>query len=273
MIEIFGYIAAVFIGITLGLIGGGGSILTVPVLVFLFKIKPTSATAYSLFIVGITSGIGSIPFFKRKLVCVQTAVVFGIPSIIAVFSTRAFLLPLLPETFISISSFTLTKDIFIMILFASLMIVTSFSMIKKSKKSVLEEPLLHQDSITKDFNYKLILLEGTIVGALTGLVGAGGGFLIIPALVILGKLPMKKAVGTSLVIIFSKSLIGLLGEPLLRGSDFQWVIVLKCTFMAVLGISLGSFLSTKIDGTKLKPAFGYFVLVMGFYIFVKEIFF
>jgi len=260
--EIAGFFASILIGIALGLIGGGGSILTVPVLVYLFQIDAVLATSYSLFIVGLTSAVGSAAYFKKKLVNIKTAVVFGIPSIIAVFLTRAYVVPAIPMEVFTLGDFVVTKSILIMLLFAVLMIAASFSMIKKDKKKDT------QKADEQKFNYPVILIEGTIVGALTGLVGAGGGFLIIPALVILSKLPMKKAVGTSLVIIAAKSLIGFLGEGNNTGVD--WLFLAKVSAFAIAGIFIGSALSKKIDGSKLKPAFGWFVLVMGIYIIVKE---
>lgn len=261
MIEIIGYTAAIFIGITLGLIGGGGSILTVPVLVYLFNINPVLATAYSLFIVGTTSIVGSISYFKKGLVNIKTAVVFGIPSIISVYVTRAFILPNIPENLVTIGSWSITKNLLLMLLFAVLMIAASDSMIKKTKAiNNIDQP--------QKFNYPVILLEGTIVGILTGLVGAGGGFLIIPALVILSKLPIKEAVGTSLVIIAAKSLIGFGGE--LTNPQIDWIFLSMITLFSIIGIFIGMVLTKKVDGAKLKPAFGWFVLIMGIYILLKE---
>ena len=260
--DIAGYIASVFIGIALGLIGGGGSILTVPVLVYLFHLDAVIATGYSLFIVGATSAVGSFSYFRKGLVNIKTAIVFGIPSIIAVYLTRAFIVPIIPSEIFQIGSFMLTKNILLMLLFAMLMIAASYSMIKKDK-IILEEVPQKQK-----FNYPLILIEGALVGALTGLVGAGGGFLIIPALVILSKLPMKEAVGTSLAIIAVKSLIGFLGEV---GENFiDWNFLATITAFAVVGIFIGTALSKKVKADKLKPAFGWFVLVMGIYIIFKE---
>lgn len=263
--EYIGYFASILIGVALGLIGGGGSILTVPVLVYLFAVEPILATAYSLFIVGFTSGIGSITYFKKGLVNIKTAIIFGVPSIIAVFTTRALIVPAIPDEVFKIGDFVATKSLLMMVLFAFLMIAASYSMIKKDKKKVAEsiEP--------QEFNYPLILLEGAVVGILTGLVGAGGGFLIIPALVILSKLPMKEAVGTSLAIIAAKSLIGFFGEG--GETVINWTFLLTISAFAVIGIFIGAALSKKIDGAKLKPAFGWFVLVMGIYILAKELFF
>jgi len=260
--EIIGYTASICIGIALGLIGGGGSILTVPVLVYLFAVDAVAATAYSLFIVGLTSAIGSLSYFKNGLVNVKTAVIFGIPSIVAVFLTRAYLVPAIPKEVFTIGTFTVTKGMLMMLLFAILMIAASYSMIKRDK------PKTHEKDGEQECNYPVILLEGSVVGVLTGLVGAGGGFLIIPALVILSKLPMKEAVATSLVIIAAKSLIGFFGEG--GETSIDWLLLTKVSVAAIIGIFIGSMLSKKIDGAKLKPAFGWFVLVMGVYIIVKE---
>lgn len=262
--EYIGYFASILIGVALGLIGGGGSILTVPVLVYLFAVEPVLATAYSLFIVGLTSAVGTVGYFKKGLVNIKTAIVFGIPSIIAVFTTRAYIVPAIPKEIFSTGSFTLTKDLFLMLLFAVIMVIASYTMIKKDKKNTIEE------TGEQKFNYPLILIEGAIVGIITGLVGAGGGFLIIPALVILSKLPMKEAVGTSLVIIAAKSLIGFFGEG--GESIIDWLFLFTISAFAIIGIFIGTAISKKIDGNKLKPAFGWFVLVMGIYIITKELF-
>lgn len=259
--EILGYLFSIVIGVSLGLIGGGGSILTLPVLVYIFGVGATTATGYSLFVVGITSAVGTANYFKNGLVNVKTAIIFGIPSIIAVYLTRAFIVPAIPAEVISIGAFIVTKNILMMLLFAVLMIAASYSMIKKDKKTAATNDI-------QSFNYPVILIEGAVVGMLTGLVGAGGGFLIIPALVVLSKLPMKEAVGTSLVIIAAKSLIGFFGEANLASMD--WVLLSSVSAFAIVGIFIGSMLSKKIDGAKLKPAFGWFVLVMGVYIIIKE---
>ena len=263
--EIAGYIASLIIGISLGLIGGGGSILTVPVLVYLFGIDPVLATAYSLFIVGSTSLVGTIPKYREGMVNMKTAIIFGIPSILAVYGTRKWIVPAIPQDLVTISGFTITKPIMMMLLFAVLMAFASVSMIR-DKNGASDEPAAPQK-----FNYPLIIIEGIIVGMLTGLVGAGGGFLIIPALVLLSKLPMKQAVGTSLLIIAMKSLIGFLGD--LSHTTMDWKLLITVTALAIAGIFIGNALSRKIDAKKLKKGFGWFVLVMGIYIIIKELFF
>ncbi len=262
--EIIGFISAVLIGLSLGLIGGGGSILTVPILVYLLGVDAAeTAPAYSLFVVGFASLIGASIKHKQGLVDVKTAAIFGTPAILAVYFTRRFLVPAIPDELISIDTFVLTKRIFIMGLFAVIMILASISMIKGRKEI--------KQAKERIFNYPLILVEGIIVGVLTGVVGAGGGFIIIPALVILSNLSMKKAVGTSLAIIAAKSLIGFLGD--LAVIEIDWKLLLSFTSLAVVGIFIGNKLSSKVNGNYLKKGFGWFVLVMGTYIFIKELFF
>lgn len=262
--EVFGYIASVLIGISLGLIGGGGSILTVPVLVYLFGIEAFVATEYSLFIVGISSVVGSISYFKKGLVNMKTALVFGVPSIISIFLTRNYILPLIPDEVITISNFVVTKDIFLLLIFAGLMILASYKMIQTGNE-------LHLETASSSKNSAVLAAgEGSVVGVLTGLVGAGGGFMIIPALVNLLKTPMKVAIGTSLVIISLNSLIGFFTS--MHNVAIDWKLLTTVSSIAIVGILIGSQLSKKIDGKKLKPAFGWFILVMGIYIIVKEVF-
>jgi uncharacterized membrane protein YfcA len=266
MSTLIGYFASALIGISLGLIGGGGSILTVPVLVYLFQLDPVLSTSYSLFIVGATSLVGAFPKYKEGLIDMRTALVFGIPSIVAVYLTRLLLVPAIPDVIFTSSSFTLTKSIFTLVLFAVLMIAAALSMIRRKKGP--DNPLPKEK---RTYNYPLILLEGLVVGTLTGLVGAGGGFLIIPALVLLSGLPMKEAVGTSLLIIAAKSLIGFTGD--FGHFDIDWRLLFSVTAIAIAGIFIGNRLTRKVDGEKLKTGFGWFVLVIGAYIIVRELYF
>jgi hypothetical protein len=262
---VLGFVLAILVGVSLGLIGSGGSILTVPILVYVMGVDPVLATAYSLFIVGATALVGGIQNARDGRVDFKTALIFGIPSIIAVYITRAYLVPVIPESVFTLFDFEVTKPIFLMVIFAIVMVAASITMIKPQKNKQLGE------EIPMSYNYPMILLEGSVVGVLTGLVGAGGGFLIIPALVLLAKMPMKKAVGTSLFIIAAKSLIGFTGD--LKGSEtIDWKLLLLFTTASVFGIILGILLAKKIPGEKLKTSFGWFVLVMGIYIIVKELF-
>lgn len=332
MVEITGYISSIIIGFTLGLIGGGGSILTLPVLVYLFGFDPVIATAYSLFIVGISSSVGALNYIRKGLLSYRTAFVFAIPSLITVYLTRKFLIsaipetifsigkldlttdllfiltvivtmlglitltlntefigskkhlkivllvtpaavmvfimrqfiiPSIPENLISIGEFTLTRNLGIMIFFAIVMLFSAISMIKGES----EENGKEQKNV--DWNYIVIILEGIIVGTITGLVGAGGGFLIIPALVLLTGLPMKMAVGTSLLIISFKSLLGFLGD--LGNQDIDWTFLLSFSGLTIIGVFLGTYMSRFFSGEKLKKGFGWIVLIMGIYIIFNEL--
>lgn len=265
--EILGYIFGALVGVSLGLIGSGGSILTVPILVYIFNINPVLATAYSLFIVGFTSLVGGVQNAKNKNVDFKSVILFGIPSIIAVYISRAYILPLIPNSILTIGNFELTKPIALMVLFSIIMILASLSMIQKKKEQTVSEKNNQKQ------NYILILLEGTIVGILTGLVGAGGGFLIVPALVILAKMPMRLAVGTSLFIIALKSILGFVGDLQNNYSIIDWKLLLSFTALSVIGIFIGIYLSKRIKNEHLKTLFGYFVLIMGIYILIKEIFY
>jgi hypothetical protein len=334
MMETLGFLSAIIIGFTLGLIGGGGSILTVPVLVYMFQIEPVMATAYSLFVVGISSSVGALNYMKKGLMNYKTAIVFAVPSFIAVFLTRKFLvpaipdqlfalgkldittdllfililigvmlsvsllslnktfrgskahvrafllvtpaaimvfivrqfiIPLIPENLIVLGDFTLTKSIGIMVFFALIMFFSAFSMIRGRKEA--GEGTEPKGII---YNYPMIVIEGAIVGTITGLVGAGGGFLIIPALVLLAGLPMKMAIGTSLLIISVKSLLGFLGD--IGNQEITWTFLLAFTGLAVIGIFAGTYTSKFIDGNKLKKGFGWFVLIMAIYIMINELF-
>ncbi|MEW7290032.1 sulfite exporter TauE/SafE family protein [Aquimarina sp. 2304DJ70-9] len=260
--EILGYSGALCIGVVLGLIGGGGSILTVPVFVYLMHINPITATAYSLFVVGVSALVGTVNNVRKELVDLRTAFVFAIPAFISVYTTRKYLVPAIPDTLFSIQGFIITKSIGIMIFFAIIMLLASISMIKNNKKDIEIETKVV-------YNYPLIVIEGFVVGVLTGIVGAGGGFLIIPALVLMAKLPMKKAVATSLLIIAIKSLIGFIGD--IENLEIEWNFLLIFTTISVIGIFIGMYLSNYIEGKKLEKGFGWFVLAMGIYIIIKEV--
>jgi uncharacterized membrane protein YfcA len=259
--EIIGYLASILIGISLGLIGGGGSILTIPILVYIFHVNPRLATTYSLFIVGFTAAIGSIKHYQLGNLKFQSAIPFAIPSLVSIIVVRKFLMPIIPEIIFSIGSFSITKDIFIMLIFSVLMMMASYSMIK-SKQEIVDE---------SKTNIMKVAFMGSLVGVVTGFLGAGGGFLIIPALIFFTGLTMKEAVGTSLLIIAFNSLFGFLGD-VINGVNIDFLFLLSIAFFALIGIFIGTFLSKKIDGSKLKPAFGWFVLVMGIYIIIKEIY-
>ncbi|MBK0403951.1 sulfite exporter TauE/SafE family protein [Adhaeribacter sp. BT258] len=260
--HLVGYLAAILIGVSLGLVGGGGSILTVPVLVYLIGINPVVSTSYSLFVVGLTSLVGAATYMKRKLINYRTAIVFSIPSFISVFLTRKFLVPAIPEVIFENADFIIYKEHFIMVLFAGLMTVASYAMIRQKP--------LHGHTLPnpKVISYRFIWALGAILGVLTGTVGAGGGFLIIPALILFAGLEMKTAIGTSLLIIAINSLIGFTGD--ISTHHIDWIFLGGFSSLAIGGILTGTYVSTFVPGQTLKPAFGWFVLLMGCGIIAKE---
>jgi len=261
--EILGYFLASLIGISLGLVGSGGSILTVPVLVYFFHIDPVLATTYSLCIVGLSSIAGVISKYKQRLLDAKIILIFGIPSMLGVLLSRKFILPTIPSTFKLFGLMDITKSGFVMLFFATLMLASALSMIL-SKKTV--------EGIEVKPNYGLtLILVGFVEGIVTGIVGAGGGFLIIPALVLLGKLPMKKAIASSLFIITIKSLFGFVGD--LTHTSVNFPFLASIVVLATGGIILGNFLNNKMDGAKLKKGFGWFVLAMSLFIFIEQLFF
>ena len=262
MFEILGYLGALFIGIVLGITGGGGSILTVPILVYVISLNPIIATAYSLFIVGTTAAFGTIQNFRKNLVVPKTALQFAIPSLIGVYLTRKFIVPNLPDTLLYFGSLKLTKETFLMLLFATVMFLAAYSMLKTKKEAA--------NINVKIKNKYVVFVQLFFVGILIGLVGAGGGFLIIPALIQLAKLPIKKAIGTSLFIISVNSLIGFLGD--VQNNIIDWSFLLTFTAISVIGIFIGFYIQQFINEKYLKKLFGIFVLAMSVVIFYKEFF-
>jgi uncharacterized membrane protein YfcA len=265
VLAVLGYASSIFMGLSLGMIGGGGSILTVPILVYLFKQDPMLATAYSLFIVGITALVGGIQAFLNGQVDLKKGTIFAIPGFLGVYATRAYVVPSLPRELFKLGEFVVTKSILVMFVFAFLMVLASYSMIKPSKSSTETDT-----QSKKKTPYFLIALEGLIVGGVTGFVGAGGGFLIIPALVILTGMPMKIAIGTSLMIIASKSLLGFIGD--LQTQPFiDWLFLLQIAGIAIVGLFLGAKLKSKLPEHTLKKGFGWFVLIMGMIVLIDQL--
>ena len=256
--EILGYVGALFIGLVLGLTGGGGSILTVPILVYLMSISPVTATAYSLFIVGTTSTFGAIQNYRKNLVDIKSGFLFAIPSFIAVYLTRKYIVPRIPDIILE-APILITKNTFLMLFFAVIMIFGALSVLKeKSQDTTVEEKR----------NLILIGIQTFIIGIIIGLVGAGGGFLIIPALILFAKLPMKKAVGTSLFIIAMNSLVGFTGD--MQNLVIDWLFLLTFSAISVVGIFIGMYLTKYTNESQLKKIFAYFVLLMAAIILLKE---
>lgn len=259
--EIIGYITAILIGISLGLIGGGGAILTVPILVYFFKVPPVQATAYSLFVVGCSSTLGGWQKWRKGEVSFPNVWLFGLPSLATVYLFRQVIVPLIPDPIFSLGSYTVPKNTFILVLFACLMLLSAIAMLKKRKP--LPSDLPHE---LKAFR---MIIQGILVGIVCGLLGAGGGFIIIPSLVLFARLDMRIAIGTSLVIIAINSLIGFTGD--LYHTQMDWLLLLPVTALALVGIFIGNYCSKFISTAKLKKGFGFFVLFMGLYILWREI--
>jgi uncharacterized membrane protein YfcA len=259
-----GYTGALVIGLFLGLIGGGGSILSVPILAYLFSYDEKVATAYSLFIVGVSALAGGLKQNKKNLVDWRIAFIFGLPALLGVSLVRHFLIPIIPEDIFTVSNFTLSRRMLLFGLFSALMIPAAISMLRDSK-------VKNNEGNKTSFNYTLIIIEGVIVGSITGLVGAGGGFLIIPALVLLAKMEIKLAIGTSLIIIAFKSLLGFfLGDAMIMSID--WMFLFRFTLLSLVGIFIGTYLCQFIDARKLKKGFAFFIFIMSGFIFYMEFF-
>lgn len=260
--HILGYLMAVVIGLVMGLIGGGGSILSVPVFAYIFSMDAVSATTLSLFVVGVTSAVGSVGFIRQGQVNFTTAFRFGVPSILGILFSRRVVVPHLPDFILNRYGLVVSKDMFILVIFAALMLFSAIRMIQKKERIRPQEQNVSSDT--------LLISQGLLVGIITGFIGAGGGFLIVPALVMLVGMRMKQAVATSLFIIAINSLIGFISS--LDSVAVDWVFLLSFTALSVVGILLGVRMARKIEGRKLKPIFGWFVLVMGIWIIIKELF-
>ena len=264
MIELIEYFCALLIGVLLGLTGGGGSILTVPVLVYILNLNPIIASAYSLFIVGMTSSFGTLINLKKGNVVLKTGMLFALPSLISVYITRKFIVHAIPDVLFQNDSIVITKNAFLMVLFAVVMFFASISMLKTPK-------IIDSNTIVKEQNLFLIILQIFCVGILIGLIGAGGGFLIIPALFHFAKLPIKKAIGTSLFIIATNSLIGFSGD--VQNINVDWIFLFRFAAVAMFGIFIGIYLSKFFNEKSLKKIFGWFVLIMAIFILTKELIF
>lgn len=262
--ELLGYAAMILLGTVLGLIGAGGSILTVPVLVYCLSIPATRATGYSLLIVGVSALAGAIQYLRRRQSSPRMALVFGLPAILGVYLSRRVIFPAVPDPVFHVGGTAMSKDVVVMSVFAAFMVVVAISMIRNGRERV------GAAAAVKSNRNPIISFIGLVVGIFTGFVGAGGGFMILPVLVLLGGLPMKVAIGTSLLIIASKSLIGFIGEAQVAESiDYGFIAAIIA--LPLIGIVIGTYLNNRVPAGALRTAFGWFVLVMGAAIVVKEL--
>lgn len=262
---ILGFFSAILIGGVIGFLGGGGAILAVPVFVYLMKIETLHATSYSLFLVGLTSGIAAIQYYKEGHVNFKAIFPFVIPSVLFLYLTRRYLLPLIPDPIIFSNLWMIDRKSAMMLFFACIMLVVSISMFRRIRNE--KQSVVH---VNKHVLPWMISVWGTVVGLVAGIVGAGGGFMIVPVMILFLNLPVKMAVGTSLCIICIQSLTGFAGD-LSTSLNIDWDFLLGFTGIAVLGMFGGSYLSKISRPDKIRRLFAWFIFCMGITIFLVEI--
>lgn len=270
LLTLFGYLLAGCIGVSLGLLGGGGSVLAVPVLVYVMHVAPKSAIAMTLVIVGTVSLVGVIPHWRRGNVNWRKALIFGSATMVGAFAGA------------KIANLPFVTGAMQLLLFAVMMMVAAILMIRKTQRSqssqvpeakaMNPEPLdsenyLYNEPVCR-YCWLWLLTEGLGIGILTGLVGVGGGFAIVPALVLLGKVPMKEAIGTSLLIISFNSVAGFLGYW--GKVELDWHLMVSFTFIAAIGTLMGTHLSHRIDAKYLQKGFGYFLMAVASFILFQQ---
>ncbi len=258
----FGFALACAAGFSLGLVGGGGALLTVPILVYGFHHSMALGTGYSLFVVGITSFIAAVLAYRRGKVDLLAALSFALPSLLGVFLSRSLVLHRLPETLGAIGDYRFSRDGVLMGAFGLVMVGTAFLTLRTAGNDL--------SSRAAGLSRPMFLALGLVVGALTGLFGAGGGFLIVPALVLGARLEMEQAVGTSLAIVALNAGFGFLGD-LSRMEAWNWPFLLLFTAFSMGGVFLGQFLNGRLSGPALKQAFAWFTFTLGLFIFLREL--
>jgi uncharacterized membrane protein YfcA len=259
--EFVGYFALIGIGMILALIGGGGSLLSVPILVYLFSLDVVTASSYSLFIVGTTSLVGARLKQKEQRVDMQSASIFSACSVVAIFFTRKWIVPRIPEEILFFDHFPITKRVLMLGIFALLAIASALAILLKNN---LPSPSRGRSGL------KLLIPVSFSIGILVGFVGVGGGFLILPSLSFFARLPFKIAVRTTLLVIGFSSLLGFLGDVMNR--EINWIFLLLITCLATLGMIIGNFYSSRISAKYLRESFGWIILTIAIGILVIEIF-
>ncbi|MBK8954076.1 MAG: sulfite exporter TauE/SafE family protein [Saprospiraceae bacterium] len=260
---ILAFISAILIGLSLGILGAGGAILTIPVFVYILQVNAIDAITCSLFVVCLTSLTTAIQYYKNKQVHYKAILSFGLPSLASVWFFRSIVLPAIPDPFIDFDGFEMSKSSTLLVVFALLMYVVAYKMLKKNSRtaSIEKNPKNQQLSF---------ILHGLFVGALTGLLGAGGGFLIVPALVLLLDLEFKIAVGSSLCIIFLNTTMGLLAKTEML-FQLDWQTLLSFTMITVLASLIGVKISDKFSSAKLKRAFGFILIFVATFMLYEEL--
>ncbi len=264
-LHILGYLGALLTGFVLGLLGGGGALLSIPVLVYMFKIEASVATGYSLLLVGIAALSGAVQNVRKKWVDYDAALYYGIPSVITVYTVRRYVMPNLPKTILQIGTYTLDKNHLILFILSAVMFIAAYKMITSNSTQASEVQPKQRS------HYLQLILYAVLIGAFLGLVGTGGGFLMVPALIYFANVPTKKAIGTSLVLVTVNSFIGFLGD-IGSHNAFDWQFLLTFSAFSVTGVFIGHYVAAFIHNDKLKSYFGWFILAVAIFIIVKEVF-
>ncbi|MEQ1879063.1 MAG: sulfite exporter TauE/SafE family protein [Bdellovibrionia bacterium] len=250
-----GYLFAVVAGSVLGMLGAGGSIMTVPLLVYFFSLTPILATTYSLLVVGLTAVAGAAFYWKLNLIDWKIVLKFAVPSAAAVLVVRHFVWPAIP---LDLPFLGITKNTFVMIALALVMGGSAWRMFKTAAAKPAERRI------------RIVIPVALAAGTVTGLLGAGAGFIIVPSLHLVLNLPMRETVATSLVVIAINSLFGF-SLDMFRGAYIDWSFAaafLACTF---LGVFLGNKFGKSVPELKLKRSFGLFVMITALLIVAHEL--
>lgn len=255
---ILGYACALLIGILIGALGSGGSLLAVPTFLYLFGLNAIESTTYSLFVVGVAASFAVYKHQRDGNIAFRASLPFAISALLTTYITRRFLLPAMPDLLYEGTSFTLTKDTLIVLTFSMVMILSSLSVLRGVKE---------QKSVGQYQNLRLTWM-GLLVGLLSGFVGAGGGFLIVPALIVGLRLPIKKAIATSVWLVLLNSSFGFLGS--VASVDVDWVFLGGFSLVSIVGLLLGLYVQKYIADQKLKKIFAVFVLTMGVIILFNQ---
>lgn len=258
---ILGAFLFVLIGVILSLLGSGGALLTIPVLVYIFDVDPYWATSYSMFIMGVSNWAATIDNIKKNLIYYKIGLCFAIPGLLVTFIIRRFILPIVPDVLFESDVLSFTKGSAIMLSFAILMFYTAIKTFRR--KNTIEYSRI-------EFSPVINILQGAAIGLVTGFAGAGGGFLIVPALLFTVKMPMKEAAATSLFIISITTFLGFFGDfnPAI---EMDWTLIIFCTAFSILGILITSFIKDTFSNKFLKTSFGYFILGLSLLVFYIEI--
>jgi uncharacterized membrane protein YfcA len=262
ILHILGYIGATLTGIVLGLLGGGGALLSIPVLVYLFHIEPQLATSYSLILIAISASSGAYQNIRKKLIDYNAALYYGIPSVISVYIVRRWVMPNLPKVILTIGDYKLDKNLFILIILAIVMFIAAYKMI--TAKNAGDDETEHK------VDHWRLAFFAVLIGAFLGLVGAGGGFLMVPALMYFANVHTKKAIGTSLLLVSINSFIGFAGD-LRSHVQIEWPFFFTFLFFSIAGVLIGHYLATYIHNNRLRRYFGWFILITAVFIIAKEV--